>query len=994
MFHCLCCLAVKRADGLIRKLERLSVRTHRDKLGLDVRKTQMTTAYHAKYLAHELTRRCPSDSLQKLAATLADAQVDLNPHQIDAALFAFRSPLSKGAILADEVGLGKTIEAGILLSQKWAEQKRKLLIILPAALRKQWNQELADKFFLPTVILEARSFNQFIKQGNLNPFNQKEIVICSYHFARSKDMYIKQVNWDLVIVDEAHRLRNVYKPTNRIANAIKNAIADAPKVLLTATPLQNSIQELYGLVSIIDDYTFGDLKSFKAQFSNLHTEEEFAALRERIRPVCQRTLRRQVLEYIKYTNRIPITQEFMPTEAEQRLYDLVSGYLQRETLYALPSSQRQLMTLICRKLLASSTYAISGTLDALANRLDTASKETIPSDGTTEEVTADFETIDEVLEEWTEEETPEKAKRVYTAEDKEQMRAEIKSLREFQELATSIVTNSKGEVLLTALKKGFAKAREMGAPEKAIIFTESTRTQEYLYRVLEQTAHAGKIVLFNGSNKDAKSKQVYTAWMERHKDTDRVTGSPSADMRQALVDYFRDEAVIMVATEAAAEGINLQFCSLVVNYDLPWNPQRIEQRIGRCHRYGQKYDVVVVNFLNKSNAADQRVYQLLSEKFKLFSGVFGASDEVLGSIESGVDFEKRIADIYQHCRTPEQIEFNFNTLQRELEIQIDERMSQTQQKLLEHFDEAVQEKLRLGKLQAEETLTRYEQWLWQITRFFLHDYAQFEDSKNVFTLTRNPFPEEHIHSGPYRTGKKVDDANLYRVGHPLAQRIIERCKDLPTPETELSFLYSNTGRNISIIEPLCGKSGWLMVQQLTVTAFETEDYVLFAGTTDDGMVLDDEQCRRLLSLSASENSLQSSGGTDKTQLQELLNKQHQAIFDALDKKNASYFEGEFDKLDHWGEDQRASLRLALKELEDQIKEARRNARLAPNLPEKLRLERDKRQLDAKRDEAWKQYEHAAKDIEIRKDSLMDEVEKRLKQQVSKQSLFTVRWTVI
>lgn len=328
----------------------------------------MTTVYHAKYLAHELTRRCPSDSFQKLAATLADAQVDLNPHQIDAALFAFRSPLSKGAILADEVGLGKTIEAGILLSQKWAEQKRKLLIIVPAALRKQWNQELADKFFLPSVILEARSFKQTIKQSNLNPFNQNAIVICSYHFARAQDVYIKQVNWDLVTVDEAHRLRNVYKPTNRIANAIKNAIADAPKILLTATPLQNSIQELYGLVSVIDDYTFGDLKSFKAQFSNMQSEEDFAALRERIKPICQRTLRRQVLEYIKYTNRIPITQEFVPSEAEQRLYDLVSGYLQREKLYALPSSQRQLMTLICRKLLASSTYAISGTLDALAIR--------------------------------------------------------------------------------------------------------------------------------------------------------------------------------------------------------------------------------------------------------------------------------------------------------------------------------------------------------------------------------------------------------------------------------------------------------------------------------------------------------------------------------------------------------------------------------------------------------------------------------------------------
>src|SRR3989304_3160554 len=147
----------------------------------------MLTDYHAKYFAHELTRRCASDSVEKLAAVLSDAQVDLNPHQIEAALFAFRNPFSRGAILADEVGLGKTIEAGLLLAQKWAERKRRLLVIVPANLRKQWSKELADKFYLPSVILETRSFNEQIKRGNLNPFDQFEIVLCSYNFARSKD---------------------------------------------------------------------------------------------------------------------------------------------------------------------------------------------------------------------------------------------------------------------------------------------------------------------------------------------------------------------------------------------------------------------------------------------------------------------------------------------------------------------------------------------------------------------------------------------------------------------------------------------------------------------------------------------------------------------------------------------------------------------------------------------------------------------------------------
>src|ERR1700722_4214445 len=185
----------------------------------------LLTPYHAKLYAHELTKRSASDNVEKLATALSEAQVDLNPHQIEAALFAFRSPLSKGAILADEVGLGKTIEAGILLSQRWAERKRKILIIVPASLRKQWHEELSEKFFLPSVLLETKTFNEQIREGNLNPFNRSEIVICSYQFARSKEPYIRQVAWNLAVIDEAHRLRNVYKPTNKIGHALKQAVA-------------------------------------------------------------------------------------------------------------------------------------------------------------------------------------------------------------------------------------------------------------------------------------------------------------------------------------------------------------------------------------------------------------------------------------------------------------------------------------------------------------------------------------------------------------------------------------------------------------------------------------------------------------------------------------------------------------------------------------------------------------------------------------------------
>lgn len=377
----------------------------------------MITHYQAKYLAYELTKRCPSDSVEKLAGAVAGAQVDLNPHQVDAALFAFQSPLSKGAILADEVGLGKTIEAGLVISQKWAERKRRILIITPSNLRKQWHQEMAEKFFLHCEILESKSYNACIKKGHFQPFEPKSvaIVICSYQFARNKAADVQRTPWDLVVVDEAHRLRNVYKPGNIIANVLKMALQARHKLLLTATPLQNSLLELFGLVSIIDEHTFGDLKSFREQFANLSQAQVFDTLKARLKPICHRTLRRQVTAYVPFTKRHAMVEPFDPSEGEDKLYHLVSDYLQRDNLQALPPSQRSLMTLVLRKLLASSSFAIAGALTSIANRLKkqltTENTKITKMDSSSDDpfvfsvlsvVEDDYEALDETAEEWAE----------------------------------------------------------------------------------------------------------------------------------------------------------------------------------------------------------------------------------------------------------------------------------------------------------------------------------------------------------------------------------------------------------------------------------------------------------------------------------------------------------------------------------------------------------------------------------------------------------------
>ncbi|MCC6842348.1 MAG: DEAD/DEAH box helicase [Saprospiraceae bacterium] len=969
------------------------------------------TPFHAKYYAYELTKRYAANSLQKFTASLSNAQVDLNPHQVDAALFAFQSPLSKGALLADEVGLGKTIEAGIVISQKWAERKRKILIVAPANLRKQWNQEIADKFFLPSVILESKSFNQEIAKANFNPFIQtNSIVICSYQFVKSKAIYISKVDWDLVVIDEAHRLRNVYKTTNKIAKSIKEAVAHAPKILLTATPLQNSLLELYGLVSIIDEYAFGDLKSFKTQYTRVTENQSYDDLKRRLEPICKRTLRRQVLEYINYTNRSCILQEFTPREDEKQLYDLVSDYLQRPNLYALPPGQRTLMTLILRKLLASSTYAISGTLQGLADKLEATieRQNNMPVD--MDEVFAtNYETFEEQQDEWIEEEEDEgtfKEERVYKPDEIAEIRQEIDALNQFKKLAQSIKINSKGEVLFTALTKGFEKLQELGANKKAIIFTESTRTQEYLKNILEARGYKDEIVLFNGSNNDPKSGQIYQTWLKIHEGTDRITGSRTADKRAALVDYFRDTATIMIATEAAAEGINLQFCSLVVNYDLPWNPQRIEQRIGRCHRYGQRFDVVVVNFLNNTNAADQRVYQLLDEKFQLFNGVFGASDEVLGAIESGVDFEKRIVKIYQTCRTTEAIQSAFDFLQKEMEPEIEQGIDLTRKKLLENFDEEVHEKLKINLQQSTEYLTKFEKWLWQLTKYYLEPYATFNYSENSFFLKKNPFAGEVIHNGPYRVGKKhIGEAhelvevnpneNLYRIGHPLAQKVIANCKNKELNIQELQFDYSGSDKKIFILENLVGKKGWLQAKQITISSFESEDHILFAAFDDEGNTLDPDQCQRLFSLQAvAVDTKCSFTEIEKAKCIEIFHTHQFSIIEENRKRNHNFFDEEVDKLEKWSEDVRNSIELEIKELDKEIKTRKTEARKLLNLEQKVKEQRTIKDLEKKlAEKRFNQYQNED-DIEHRKDKLLDEVEHRLKQQTTEQDLFTIKWSIV
>ena len=949
------------------------------------------TDYHAKYYAYELTKRFSSDRLEKLAGTFAGAQVDINPHQVDAALFAFQSPLSRGALLADEVGLGKTIEAGLVIAQKWAERARRILVITPANLRKQWQQELTEKFFLPCKILESKSYNAEIKAGVENPFDtQDAVMLCSYQFVRGKEAEVRSVLWDLVVIDEAHRLRNVYKPTNVIANTIKRSLEGRHKLLLTATPLQNSLLELYGLVSFIDDRAFGDLKSFREQFSSLNQEHKFHTLKQRLKPLCHRTLRRQVTAYVPFTQRHALVEEFTPEESEDQLYHLVSEYLRRDNLQALPAGQRSLITLVLRKLLASSTFAIAGALTTMSNRLKAKLHQPQPNESIAEALDQDYEALEVTAEEWLDEEPDAPP----TPKENAALKREIDELDAFVELAISIEHNGKGVALLKALDEAFKQTTALGGAQKALIFTESRRTQDYLLRLLSDSPWSEGIVLFNGSNTDQGSKQIYAEWFQRHQGSDRVTGSKTADMRSALVDYFREQGRIMIATEAGAEGINLQFCSLIINYDLPWNPQRIEQRIGRCHRYGQKHDVVVVNFLNRKNEADKRVYELLSEKFKLFEGVFGTSDEVLGAIESGVDFEKRIAAIYQRCRMPEEISAAFDQLQKELSYEIKAAMSDTRRKLLENFDDEVREKLKIREQDSQAILSQFEKRLMQLTRHELDGKADFFNSA-AFDLYK--LPEEAIPGtiplGRYELPRRSGDAFTYRLGHPLADVVIAQAKQRVLPTAMVALDYGAHDGKVSILEPLLGQQGALSLSLLRVEALDqVEEHLLFAAVNKAGEALDSGQAQRLLSLPGKVVQPEVEMSADVINLlQGLAHQQEETLHRAIAERNAAFFETEAAKLDVWADDLKVVLEREIKELDRQIKEAKRSATVALTLEEKLAGQKQVKDLEKQRNQKRRSLFDAQDQVDEQRDRLITQIEGKLEQTSERQALFTIQW---
>jgi hypothetical protein len=824
------------------------------------------TGFHQRIAAEALTAR-GGGGASRLAPALAHSAVDLNPHQIEAAAFALASLPTGGAVLADEVGLGKTVEAGLVLAQLAAEGKGRAIILVPASLRAQWRDELSSKFGLDSEVIDGDSVRAQEKQGlRTNPFDTGGIVICSHPFAAMRASEVERVPWDVAVIDEAHRLRNAYRRDHRTGQALRKALRRCPKLLLTATPLQNDLMELLGLAAFIDDALLGNEETFRLQYAAGELDEDKAAdLKARLAPVFVRTLRRQVKEYVKFTARRSMVEDFAPTAEEQSLYDRVSDYLRREDTHAIPQARRALFILVYRKILASSSFALAATLERLAGSLE--SKLAGVECAAQADLALDLAGFADEAEELFDDGAPPRSKAGAAARA---MQSELAELRACARLARTIQVNAKGDALVRGLDRAFTVAKACGWPEKAVVFTEFRRTQEYLTRLLEAKGYS--VTCLSGD----------------------VSG---ADKRQALVNEFRNESQIFLMTEAGAEGLNLQFCNLVVNFDLPWNPQRVEQRIGRCHRYGQQRDVLVLNFLNRQNAADARLYELLAQKLALFDGVFGSSDEILGALGSGIDFEKRVLDIYQSCRSGDEIDQAFSKLRSELDGRITARLAAARTLLFERFDGEVRGKLRLAEQNAKEAVAKREAEEDALVE------AVFDGTPTALEVAGTAPAAEPGPRGRTKRAKLVKEA---------AEKVRSR------PQDAVAFLEVPARNLPASLGSLAGREGWWFAYKFAFDALVSEERVVHLVLWFDGerfRALPEEDASAFAALPAEEVRAGPRGATTSIgqAQEEALQALHAKLLGAVQERSQATFDASRERWDRSVEDALAAPRKAVED---------------------------------------------------------------------------------
>ena len=821
---------------------------------------------HRRYYAEDLVRLRRAGERRRQVASQRSGRVDPNPHQIDAVMFALRRIPHGGCILADEVGLGKTIEAGLVIAQLLAEGATRVLIVVPRPLLGQWQNELYDLFGIGAI--EAAEVASDIAASG--------VFIAGREYAGS-DGGFKRLSeappFDLCLIDEAHEVfagihrrfdrDGVYDEHSRYARTahrVRQIIGAAPVLLLTATPIQNSLHELWGLVQYVDPS--GTLLGEKPVFEDVFcgddgrsaAREQTEELRRRLDAVVKRTLRRQAQEFLDkpFVGRRAQLFEYRMSPAERALYDDVTDYLLAPRLHAFQGSARQLLLLGFHRRMASSTAALAESLERVAARLRALLGGDDASPGGAMDAAASFAEDLEEDDQSNGAATPAQEPPGEDEHEAESVRDELARVEGLVARAQALPQDSKAASLVKTVRLVMDRPPDR---RKVVIFTESLTTQDYLRRLLiEQTElRDDDITLFRGTNDSPRALAALRAWRE-DRQGDR-TPSPSVAVRLALVEEFRSRSTILISSEAGAKGLNLQFCDTVVNYDLPWNPQRIEQRIGRCHRYGQQRDVTVINFIAKDNEAQRLTFDLLSTKLDLFGDVLDMSDVVLQTPRSnaseelvsalGPDFENQLQRIWERARSVREVEDELRRLGETMEARRREleRVKKRTVGLIESaLDESVRDVFRRIQGDLPDALASLDAELKRVLGGYL-------DALGVPSEADQRDGQRLLHIGasqqlpaPYSRGASValgdpakPGADTLHLAHPLIKAAVDEARESGKGTFRVRF---ELGPDATApLHARRGSRGRLALTRVAHRGFEREDRLCVTAVFEDAEVL-------------------------------------------------------------------------------------------------------------------------------------------------------------
>jgi superfamily II DNA or RNA helicase len=788
-------------------------------------------------------------------------------------IFALRRLQEGGCILADEVGLGKTIEAGLVIAQRRAEGAQRILLIVPKSLIGQWQNELFQLFGIQTREDHA---------GFLGP----GVYLVGREFAgseRGSAPLFAAPPFDLVVIDEAHEIfAGLHKRYDRdgiydedsgeamMAHRVRGFLRAAPVLLLTATPIQNSLAELWGLVQYVEPTgtLLGDISTFRRVFCSeddrILVPGQEHELQRRLSRVLQRTLRRQAQEFLDrpFTQRRCRLYEYAMSVDERALYNDVTEYLLEPALFAFSGRQRRLLLIGFHRRMASSISALAASLENVAARLRRLAKGQ-DSEEATAAMRGDLEDEEELSEPVEDQPLP--------PADPGGILAELARVEDLLARARSLPSDTKALSFLNAIRLLLDRGRDGQGSGKAVVFTESITTQEYLRKLLlEAGLQDEEITLFRGVNDHERARQALARWQVEEGAHLAPGSKPSREVaiRLALVHEFRTRSKVLLSTEAGAKGLNLQFCETVINYDLPWNPQRIEQRIGRCHRYSQTRDVTVVNFINRDNEGQQLTFEILSRKLDLFGKVLDASDTVLHEPRTeapeitvsalAVELQSDLQNIYSRSRSVDEITREIAALRDKIEGKreaYEREYRRTSQIIESRFDEEVRKVFRILRRELPAALAQFDRDVADLVEGYLADsgieYLRTGDGhRAVFEiLSAEGLPAGLGDGRKLAVGdaRGLSDAEALNLIHPLVRAAIAQARAWAGGPVVLR-LSSDAPPELAA---LAGKTGVLGVVLVDYSGFEPVQRLVM-GAVVDGIPVDPALAARLSRLPAAD----------------------------------------------------------------------------------------------------------------------------------------------